>query len=101
MQIGNRKLFIDKALLSRMLNLRRNGYSIQTLAIMFNCHFTSIDFECQKYHIEPLTEVIGLERLISDVIAQVPAPSYKIINGEKINLGKSYKEYVAQNLCQK
>lgn len=78
-----------------MLNLRRNGYALTTLSIMYNCDISSIRYQCDKYDIEPLDDVYTLERIISQVLPKQEEPQYKTVGGEKINLGKSYKEYLA------
>ena len=104
MQLGNKKIFRDKKLLTQMLNLRLNGLALSSLAWLFACDRDSITKQCQKYGIEPHHvysrvmldeegEVIMVERIVSAVLPKDNL-TYKIVNGERINLGKSYAEYV-------
>lgn len=79
-----------------MVNLRRNGISFVTLSHHFNCHFTSIIDQCRKYHIVPLTDqVFGIETIVSQLLPkQNPEDRWRVIEGERINRGKSYAEYL-------
>ena len=93
---GNTKLFLDKQKLYQMLNLRRNGLTITTLAIMFDCDHTSIQAQCDKYGIHPIDEVYGIERIIAQVIPFYQSQlRFRLVCGEKINIGRSYKEYLS------
>lgn len=91
---GNTKLFLDKPKLYQMVNLRINGLSYVSLAEIFGCDWTSIKYLCHLYYIKPQTQVFGISNIITQIIPKPEALTYKIVNGEKINLGKSYKEYV-------
>ena len=96
MRTGDTKIFLHKPTLYRMLNLRKTGLTVTTLAWMFNCDYSSIRAQCDKYSIVPMDEVYGIERIIAQIIPQYQTdPQYKVVNGEKINLGHSYAEYLA------
>lgn len=108
MRKNDKKIFLDKPTLYRMLNLRKTGLTVTTLAIMFNCDYSSIRAQCDKYGIEPLEEVwperitggmvYGIERIIAEIIPHYQTQTnYKVVNGERINLGKSYAEYIAES----
>lgn len=93
MRKNDRKIFLNKPLLYEMLNLRLSGWALTSLAFYYGCDFTSIKYQCIKYQVEPIEDVYTIERMIRQIIPKSLPLSYKIVNGEKINLGKSYKEY--------
>ncbi len=95
MKKGNKKIFLNKPRLYQMLNLRRNGLALTSLAVIYNCDRTSVAYHCKEYQIAPIDEeVYDLERIISQILPKAPQPTFKIVNGERINLGKTYKEYL-------
>lgn len=98
MRKNDKKLFLNKAKLGEMLYLRFTGFSLISLAALYNCDVMSIFHQCNKFHIEPLTEVYAIDRIIRHVLPPPPPPKWKIINGEKINLGRNYKEYLMKTL---
>lgn len=102
MKQGDKKLFLDRDKLTQMINLRRNGLTVTTLAIMFGCDYSSIRAQCDKYGIVPRVDVIyGIERIIAQIIPHyIQSKTFKVVNGEKINLGKSYAEYVTESLAK-
>lgn len=96
MKKGNKKIFVrDKDLLSQMLALRYYGYALTSLANMFGCDRTSISHHCKMFHIRPVEQVYTIERIVSQIIPKEQPTTYKIVNGERINLGKSYAEYLS------
>lgn len=96
MRKNDKKIFLDKPTLYRMLNLRKTGLTVTTLAFMFNCDYSSIRAQCDKYGIVPHDEIYGIERIIAQIIPlYLQETRYKVVNGEKINLGRSYAEYMA------
>ena len=110
MKQGNKKLFLNKIILTQMLNLRLNGLALSSLAWIYNCDRDSISKQCAKYGIEPdhiyhkfaapaPHQVFLLERIVSQILPK-DGGNYKIVNGERINLGKSYKEYLAESKTQ-
>lgn len=83
------RTFKDPQLLEEMLALRREGWSITALAQKYNCNFTSVWHQCKKHDIRPLRITIRL--------TQTPQnPVYEDFNGETLNKGKSYKEYLKE-----
>lgn len=99
MRKNDTKIFLDKQKLTQMLNMRRSGYALTSLAIIFGVDRTSIAYQCDKYLIKPLEETYTLERIIEDVLEQVYKPEpekFKVIDGHRINLGKTYAEYLAE-----
>lgn len=97
MRKGDKTIFSDKDKLLQLIALRRAGYATTTLAIIFGADRSSIDYHCQRFNLKPDRQVYTIERIISDVVLQLKPqenPTYKIVNGEKINLGKSYAEYI-------
>lgn len=100
MRKNDKKVFLDTEKLLRMIALRRAGYATTTLAIIFGVDRSSIEYHCQRFSLKPEVQVYSLERIISDVLTTLnpqTEPTFKIVNGEKINLGKSYAEYMAEN----
>ena len=101
-------IFNDKQKLLEMLSLRSSGYSFNFLSELYNCDRTSLRYQCRKYQIFPLKnktikndkspEIFNPIRIWSSVLIQV-APfkvsHWKIIDGEKVNTGKSYADYLA------
>jgi hypothetical protein len=94
---GNKKLFLNHYKLTQMLSLRLMGFSIRSIAILYNCDHTTISAQCQKYHIKP-EKVYDFERLTRNIIKQ-KIGNIKIIDNEIIHTGKTYKEYL--NIPQK
>lgn len=104
-----KKVFANKENLYSMINLRRNGWGVTSLAVIFGCDWTSVRDQCQKYGILPLNGVYTIERIESKVLPTITAfqemlkaeikkevAERKILvtpSGERINMGKSYKEY--------
>lgn len=94
MRLNDKKIFLDKSKLYEMLNLRRSGYALTTLAIMYDCDISSIRYQCDKFYVQPIDETYTLERIISQVLPKPEPVTYKVVNNERINLGKSYAEYL-------
>ena len=82
MKVGNRKKFLNQALLTEMLNLRRNGFSYNILAVMFGVDRTSLSFHCDRYEIKP-EEVINFKGIVSTFLPKPEAPKWKIVNGDR------------------
>lgn len=96
MRLHDRKIFLNKQKLWEMLNLRMNGYAISTLAIIYHCDMKAIRYQCDKYKITPPdNELYAVERIVSKTISK-SIGNWKFINGERINIGKSYKEYLEE-----
>lgn len=93
---GNKKVFLSKPLLYTLINLRRVGYSFQSLSILFKVDITSVRHQIHKYQIPAPEEVYTIERFISQALAPKTehGAKYTWIDGELINLGRSYKDYL-------
>lgn len=94
MRKNDKKIFLDKVKLTQLLNLRLNGFALTSLAYLFNCDVMSVWHQCKKYQIEPLEDVYTIERIIKAVIPKPQPLTYRVINGEKINIGKNYADYI-------
>lgn len=77
-----------------MLNLRIIGLSQASLGALFGVDKTSIRHHLTKYHLPKPEQVYSLERIISDCLPKPVAATYKVVNGERINLGRDYKDYL-------
>ena len=82
MKQGNKKVFLNQAKLTEMLNLRRNGFSYNILAKMFGCDRTSLAFQADRYQVKPET-VYNLKGIVSKFLPKPEPPKYKYINGER------------------
>lgn len=99
-------VFSDKDKLIEMLALRRSGWTFESLAELYSCDRSSLRYQCRKYQIFPhktrfhfnphSLEVFDPKRIITSVLIEVyPIDTqWTIIDGEKINKGKSYAEYL-------
>lgn len=96
MKTGNKKRFLDKNRLEDMFKLRRRGLSVYSLASIFSCDVSTIRYHLRKYCIDHPDEIYPIQRLVAKGLpAQIDDDKYKIVNGERINKGKTYKEYLA------
>ncbi len=103
------RIFKDKEKLLEMLSMRRQGFTFSFLARMYKCDRTSLRYQCRKYQIFPektvyvrnnqSAEIFNPNKIASRIILKI-APSFrsqwKVIDGERVNLGKSYKEYLKE-----
>lgn len=102
--------FISKnpKILLEMLMLRRAGVDTYFLAEQYNCDRDSIRYQCRKYQIFPTktvfirndksAEIFNPERIARQVLVQIVPPktsNWVIIDGERVNTGKSYSDYLA------
>lgn len=97
----------DPNQLLEILSLRRAGISLDFLAELYNCDRTSLRYQCRKYQIFPTKtvfirndkspEIFNPQRIAHQIIITI-APSqpsqWTIINGERVNTGKSYADYL-------
>lgn len=96
MRLNDTKIFQDKDKLLEMLNLRIDGCSISFLAAYYHCDKSSIRFQCDKYNVEPSDEkVYAVDRILVQTFPKVVG-YWKEVNGERVNVGKSYKEYLQE-----
>lgn len=92
MKHGNRKLFLNRTKLHIMLNLRRCGFSLVSLAQMFGCDHKATFFQCEKYGVYPLDVPLSMDRLVQEGIKVSPAKKVTTINQ-----GKMYAEYLKED----
>ena len=91
-----KKLFIDKEKLYFAIHLRRTGWATSSIALICGCFRSSIDPQMQKYGIRPDGKVFTIERIIPDIISKVERKTqWAYIDGERVCLGKSYKDYLS------
>lgn len=94
-------------LLVQMLSLRLSGWSLRSLTDLYQVDRTTIRHWTIKYDIKPVVSEVPYRLLPEVTVDYVVAPKPKV-NGfkyqhifdedeERINPGKSYKEYVADH----
>lgn len=97
----------QKDILSRkdidlILNLRWEGISERNISDLFGIDRTTVRYYCKKHGIVAYRSLNlstphgrpSLHSLISEMLKK--ERKWVIIDGEKINRGKSYKEYLAE-----
>ncbi len=88
-----------------ILDLRRQGFSLDFIAELYNCDRTTLRYHCRKYQIFPertifiknSPEVFNPKRIANEIIIKlIPKneSNWTIIGGERVNLGKSYADYL-------
>lgn len=96
----------DPIILLEILNLRRQGWSFVSLAELYDCDRTSLRYQCRKYQVFPKktmfiknsNEVFNFKRIVHQVVAELypqEVSNWIIVDGEKVNKGKSYADYLA------
>lgn len=97
----------DKDNLIEMLNLRKSGWTFVALSQLYDCDRTTLRYQCRKYQVFPIkklhiknsSEVFDPKRIALHIIHELyptVQTNWTIIQGEKINKGKSYAEYLAE-----
>lgn len=99
MRKGDHKLFSEKPLLYQVVALRLNGYATTSLAILFNCHRSSVESQLERYAIAPMGQIYAIERIASHALFQLvpPEPKWEDDDGEQISKGKTYKQYLEES----
>jgi len=69
---GGKKIFVDRAKLSQLLNLRQNGLSLTSLATIYGVDNMTIFHQVHKYKLEKPAEVYDIHRLLKNIIPQPP-----------------------------
>lgn len=110
------RVFKQPTVLEQMLLLRLAGLSYKQIAVLFNCDYTTVYHHCKKYEIKQ-TQRIVITPFILSIISRRPEEeliqhfkrlqSKKTIpieqdnskwyirdNGERVNKGFDYKEYL-------
>lgn len=97
----------DPDILLEILSLRLAGWTFTAIATLYNCDRTSLRYHFRKYQIFPVkkvfvknsNEVFDPQRIASTVIVELfptNTSTWTVIDGEKINTGKTYAEYLAE-----
>lgn len=92
--------------LLEILELRRQGFSLDFLAELHNYDRTSLRYQCRKYQVFPTKtifiknspEIFNPPRIAHQIIIElnpIQPSKWVIIDGEKINRGKSYADYLS------
>ena len=99
MRQGDTKLFSDRDRLCQLVNLRLNGYASTSLAIIFNCHRSSVESQLQRYGILPLDTIYTIERIAANVLYHLvpPEPKWEEVDGARFSKGKSYADYLKES----
>lgn len=95
----------DRNILLEMLSLRKSGWTFVSLAELFNCDRTSIRYQCRKYQIFPektifiknSNQVFDPKRIVTQILIELDPQEtsiWSIIDGERVNTGKSYADYL-------
>lgn len=95
----------DKAKLLEMLLLREAGFSFNFLADFYGCDRTSLRYQCRKYKVFPnktifisnSKEVFNPQKIATHIIVQIfpqGKSNWTVIDGERVNMGKNYADYL-------
>ncbi len=84
---------LDRNHIDLLLNLRRVGWSYNSLSSFFGISSKGIRYQCEKYGI--FSEEYGMR--IPDIREARELGRWKYIEGEKINKGKSYADYLKES----
>jgi hypothetical protein len=69
MRLNDKKIFTDKKVLEKMLDMRRNGWGYVNLGIVFGVDFSTIYYECKKAGIKvSATKTLKIDNIIKNVI---------------------------------
>ena len=82
MRQGNKKIFLNKAKLTEMLNLRRNGFPYSVLSSIFGVDRKSLSYQADRYQIIP-KQVYYLKGIVNKYLPKPEVPKWKIINSER------------------
>ena len=94
-------IFDDKNKINKLVNLRLSGYSLVSLSYLFGVHYTDLIYQFRKYNIKfentrntEGREIYDIPRIVSRLIPPDKEDVWMIIDGEKINRGRSYADYL-------
>jgi hypothetical protein len=79
-----------------MLALRHFGWSVYSLSRLYSCDRKSIEGWCNHYHLNPIV-VFTIERIALHTLPKPEEEHWKILDGEKVAIGKTYDEYLKSN----
>lgn len=83
------RVFKNPVVLKEMIILRLQGWPLKELAFKYGCEHTSVRKACIRNGLP--NEVPLLPRPII-----IFRPVYRDFDGERVNLGKSYREYLEE-----
>ena len=97
------KLFRDEKVLQEMLELVKQGHSYAFLSRKFECDRSSILYQARKHKIERLVKIVNPKspKSYPQDGRTFKLKDYYVENGEKINKGKTYAEYVKEEQDRK
>ena len=91
------KIFRDKKVLQEMLDLVQDGFSISSIARKFQIDHKSVRYQITKSQMPPVKATKKLnsppQRIPKD-LKNTDLKDFYVENGERINVGKSYQEYL-------
>ena len=70
MRKNDKKIFCDKSKLTSLLNLRKNGLSLTSLATIYGVDNMTVFHQVHKYKLEKPAEVYDIHRLLKNIIPQ-------------------------------
>lgn len=86
--MNKKGVFREPNVLVTMLFLRKSGWALKDLAYLFGCEHSSVRRMCSKYGVFPTQlrsqPTVRFTRVLLD------------LDGDRINPGKSYAEYLAE-----
>lgn len=98
----------DPEKLLEILSLRKAGLSLDFIAELYNCDRTSLRYQCRKFQVFPVktifirndksTEIFNPKRIAHQILMEIAPPvvsNWTMVEGERINTGKSYADYLA------
>lgn len=105
MRIYTPRIFNDKKKLAEMLELRNQGWTVTNLSRRYNCHYSSIINQANKYGIKakekPIREYESVRKY--EKRDDIPKVDVKIITEKdkkmgigKRNQGKNYADYLKE-----
>lgn len=88
------RTFKEPEMLALALNMRRIGWSFTSIGLMFGCTRKSVEQQCNKYLVKRIgPDLYSIERIIAAVLPKQPPSRWALVAGERVNLGRSYKDY--------
>lgn len=78
-----------------LINLRLFGYSVDSLAMVFHCDKKAVRNQCDRFFILPEREIFSINKEMGRIFKQQPeGRNWKVLDGEKVNMGHSYADYL-------
>lgn len=69
-----------------------------SLGVIFACHHSSIENQCDRYGISPLGPIYSIQHIATETLFHLvpPEPKWEEVDGERVSRGKTYKEYIRE-----